>query len=178
MNLYKCIFWITEAQSEQYFFRIPCNSMSDITGTTEYPLCSKDGTNYNHKILWSLLPKSLTGNKPFDYFPRGRVEIRNANQPIPKKKRDVESEITALRSKTAIQEREIEIRGRDQQYLFQNWQEDKKRADRNESSAVTLLNLQKYAPEELAHAQQAAAKRKAHAQKSPPTPAKRNWWTK
>lgn len=100
------------------------------------------------------------------------------NQPIPKKKKDVESEITALRSKTAIQEREIESRGRDQQYLFQNWQEDKKRADRNESSAVTLLNLQKYAPEELAHAQQAAAKRKAHAQKSPPTPAKRNWWTK
>lgn len=82
MNLYKGVFWITGEQSEQYFFRIPCNSIGDITGATEYPLCSKDGTNYNHKILWSLLPKSFTGNKPFDYFPRGRVEIRNAKATV------------------------------------------------------------------------------------------------
>ena len=78
MNLYKGVFWIVEEQSEQYFFRIPCNSMGDITGATEYPLCAKNGNNYNHKILWSLLSKSLTQNKPFDYFPRGRVEIHNA----------------------------------------------------------------------------------------------------
>ena len=82
MSLYKGVFWITEAQLKQYFFRIPCNSMGDITGATEYPLCSKDGTNYNHKILWSLLPKSLTGNKPFNYFPRGRVEIRNSKATV------------------------------------------------------------------------------------------------
>ena len=82
MSLYKGVFWITEAQSEQYFFRIPCNSMGDITGATEYPLCSKNGNNYNHKILWSLLSKSFTGNKPFDYFPRGRVEIRNAKATV------------------------------------------------------------------------------------------------
>ena len=100
------------------------------------------------------------------------------NQPIPKKKRDVESEITALRSKAAMQEREIEIRGRDQYYLFQNWQEDKKRADRNESSTTTLLNLQKYAPEELAHAKQVATERKAQSQKQQSIPVKRNWWTK
>lgn len=82
MSLYKGVFWITAAQSEQYFFRNPCNSMGDITGATEYPLCSKDGTNYNHKILWSLLSKALTQNKPFDYFPRGRVEIRNAKATV------------------------------------------------------------------------------------------------
>ena len=36
------------------------------------------GSNYNHRLLWESLPKSITCGKPFDYFPRGRVEIRNS----------------------------------------------------------------------------------------------------
>ena len=78
MNLFKGIFWITYNMQEKYVFRIPCDTAGNIIGRTEYPLNSKDGTNYNHKLLWSVLPKTLTGGRPFDYFPRGRVEIRNA----------------------------------------------------------------------------------------------------
>lgn len=77
-----------------------------------------------------------------------------------------------------MQEQDIKIRGRDQEDLFNHWQSEKKRADINESSTSTLLTLQEFAPEELAYARQIAEKRKAQKQKQPPTPVKRNWWTK
>lgn len=80
--IYKGVFWIAEDELEEYFFRIPCDIKGNVVGGTEYPLCSKDGTNYNHKALWSVLPKVLTKGKPFDYFPRGRVEIRNAKATV------------------------------------------------------------------------------------------------
>ena len=100
------------------------------------------------------------------------------NQPVPKKKRDVEREIIALWTKNAMQEQDIKIRGRDQDDLFNHWQSEKKRADRNESSTSTLSTLQEFAPEELAYAKQIAEERKAQKRKQAPTPVKRNWWAK
>ena len=38
---------------------------------------AKSGMTYNHKETWSTLPSSVTHSKKFDYYPRGRVEIRN-----------------------------------------------------------------------------------------------------
>lgn len=78
MALYKGVFWIAQDSLSQYVFKIPCDINGNIAGQTDYALNSKDGTNYNHRLLWAALPKALTHNKPFDYFPRGRVEIRNA----------------------------------------------------------------------------------------------------
>ncbi len=42
---------------------------------------SKSGDNYNHKLLWEHV-KPRGCNKPFDYYPRGRVEISNKGKPI------------------------------------------------------------------------------------------------
>ncbi len=42
---------------------------------------SKSGENYNHKLLWDHV-KPPKCNKPFDYYPRGRVEISNRGKPI------------------------------------------------------------------------------------------------
>ncbi|MGN0804161.1 MAG: hypothetical protein ACI4MN_02120 [Candidatus Coproplasma sp.] len=75
--LCKGVFWVIEERFSDFVFRIPCNACGEITGETEYPLNSKEGINYNHKKLWSVLPCNLTDNKPFDYYPRGRVEIKN-----------------------------------------------------------------------------------------------------
>lgn len=37
---------------------------------------SKSGDNYNHRLLWDYVkPKGC--NKPYDYYPRGRVEQSN-----------------------------------------------------------------------------------------------------
>lgn len=79
-----------------------------------------------------------------------------------------------------MQDREIEIRGRDQHDLYEHWQEDKKRAYRNGHSMDTLVDLQLYAPDELAHAQRVAkeCKEQKRSQKQPPTISKRNWWAK
>lgn len=42
---------------------------------------SKSGTNYNHKLLWEHV-KPPGCNKPYDYYPRGRVEISNKGKPV------------------------------------------------------------------------------------------------
>ena len=42
---------------------------------------SKSGDNYNHRLLWDYVkPKGC--NKPYDYYPRGRVEQSNKGKPI------------------------------------------------------------------------------------------------
>ena len=81
-QLYKGIFWIKDvddiAQSILYF-QIPV----DASGTIEMDaldrlrLNSKNNDNYNHKLVWADLTSKETGGKPFDYYPRGRVEISN-----------------------------------------------------------------------------------------------------
>ena len=44
-----------------------------VAGATEG--LAKSGSNYNHRLLWeSVRPAGC--NKAFDYFPRGRVELR------------------------------------------------------------------------------------------------------
>ena len=42
---------------------------------------SKSGTNYNHKLLWEHV-KPPGCNKPYNYYPRGRVEISNKGKPV------------------------------------------------------------------------------------------------
>lgn len=80
------IFWV-EAESESELdaahivaFAKPCNengAFLDADG-----LSSVDGTDYNHKATWTTLPKSITHGKSFDYYPRGRVVIRNGKATI------------------------------------------------------------------------------------------------
>ncbi len=42
---------------------------------------SKSGKTYNHKKLWETI-KSKRCNKPFDYYPRGRVDYTGKGKPI------------------------------------------------------------------------------------------------
>ena len=43
---------------------------------------AKSGGTYNHKKLWSEIAPQKYRNKPFDYYPRGRVEFKSTGQPI------------------------------------------------------------------------------------------------
>ena len=36
---------------------------------------SKSGNNFNHKAEWAKLSKRVTKGRPYNYYPRGRVEI-------------------------------------------------------------------------------------------------------
>ena len=42
---------------------------------------AKSGDNYNHRLIWDYV-KPRRCNKPFDYYPRGRVEISNKGKPV------------------------------------------------------------------------------------------------
>lgn len=77
IQLYKGIFWVKDTSNpdKNLCFKIECNSEGiPIDGLL---LNSKNGETYNHKLLWERLPKSITENKPYNYYPRGRVEIHN-----------------------------------------------------------------------------------------------------
>lgn len=43
---------------------------------------SKSGQNFNHKAEWQKLSRSVTRGQPFNYYPRGRVEIKNRKATI------------------------------------------------------------------------------------------------
>lgn len=65
------VFWLIE---EGELLAFPYEE-GDIIGV------SKSGDNYNHKLLWEhVKPKGC--NKPFDYYPRGRVEISNKGKSV------------------------------------------------------------------------------------------------
>lgn len=79
-NLYKGIFWIADKNdpynNSNYCFKI----YSDVNGNAielDDIGVAKSGNTYNHKLVWSQLPKSQTHGKSYNYYPRGRVEIHN-----------------------------------------------------------------------------------------------------
>ena len=83
-ELSKGIFWIVDStdinNNKDYCFTIPCNS-EGVPNSTD-GLNSKNGETYNHQKYWALLNKRYTHNKPFNYYPRGRVEINRGKATI------------------------------------------------------------------------------------------------
>lgn len=74
--LCKGIFWIIGG------CLVPLKAACDKNGALSEPIppgmLSKSGKNFNHKNAWETLPKAVTGGKAYNYYPRGRVEIKNA----------------------------------------------------------------------------------------------------
>lgn len=70
-ELYSGIFWIKDIDNPTngLFFQVP----TDEFGNSSNIFNSKDGSTYNHELTW----KELHQNKPFNYYPRGRVDIQN-----------------------------------------------------------------------------------------------------
>ena len=78
-DLYKGIFWITDVadlRGEQLIFRIPVTPEGVVIDPENLDLNSKNVDNYNHRLLLEGLPSGMTHNKIYNYYPRGRVEIR------------------------------------------------------------------------------------------------------
>ena len=65
------VFWIRDLnEGDIIALRFPSDENGVLTDTA---MTSKD---INHKRLWDQLDSVVTGGYPFDYFPRGRVELR------------------------------------------------------------------------------------------------------
>lgn len=81
--MYKGIFWIRDdlpslEDSIDYCIQIPCDSKGNVDIETQISLTAKSGNTHNHKYYWdNMLDSKLKNNKPFNYYPRGRVEISN-----------------------------------------------------------------------------------------------------
>ena len=78
--MFRGIFWIKDLDilenNSNYLIKIETNENGDALDYP-FPLNSKNGDDYAHKATWTLLPSNLTKNKPFDCYPRGRVEIKH-----------------------------------------------------------------------------------------------------
>lgn len=78
--MYRGIFWIKDLDNlennSDYLFKIETNDNGDALNYP-FPLNSKNRNDYVHKETWLMLPFNLTKNKPFDYYPRGRIEIKH-----------------------------------------------------------------------------------------------------
>lgn len=81
IELYKGIFWIVDTdnieRNRNYCFKIPCTSDGNSSDIDSSLGIAKSGDTYNHQATWNKLSSSMTNNKLYNYYPRGRVEIRN-----------------------------------------------------------------------------------------------------
>lgn len=79
----KGIFWCRDFDTNHpklIIAAVPCDKNGLTNETVAFS--AKSGENFNHKAEWSKLDKSITQGKPFNYYPRGRVEIRNGRATI------------------------------------------------------------------------------------------------
>ena len=75
-KLYRGIFWVKDIDSFiSVVIKAECNSNVFFTTVPNFKLLAKSGAKFNHQAAWRTLSKRETENKPYDYYPRGRVEI-------------------------------------------------------------------------------------------------------
>lgn len=83
-NLYKGIFWIVDLENihrnRDYCFQIQTDRDGYVVDDFFYN--SKNGETLNHKATWEELPRRSRMGVPFNYFPRGRVEINHGKAVI------------------------------------------------------------------------------------------------
>jgi len=90
--LFSGVFWVIadDAELDNYkllAFKIPCDINGNPTGIQALELNAKSGRTYNHKKLWEDDVRNNSeykpyNRKPYDYYPRGRVEIANSRATI------------------------------------------------------------------------------------------------
>ena len=99
------------------------------------------------------------------------------NKPIPKKRKDAEKEIVSLRTTNAEQARQLQIVGKDRDYIFSLLKQKEQEAERYKRSAEILIKLKEFAPDELTQLQRLATERKEQKNK-PSTSSNNSKWTK
>lgn len=74
----KGIFWCKNFNTERPEL-LTVSVTCDKNGNSEEPVrfSSKSGNNFNHRLEWERFDRSITAGHPFNYYPRGRVEIKN-----------------------------------------------------------------------------------------------------
>ena len=79
----KGIFWCIDADTpnpQLITVSVRCNANGDADPPTVFS--SKSRANFNHKVEWEKLDRSIRRGVAYNYFPRGRVEVRNGKVTI------------------------------------------------------------------------------------------------
>ena len=79
----KGIFWCTDSDTEApalITVSIACDKNGDSKELVRFS--SKSGNNFNHRLEWERFDRSITAGRPFNYYPRGRVEIKNGKATV------------------------------------------------------------------------------------------------
>lgn len=79
----KGIFWCTNFDTEcpeLITVSVACDKSGDPKESARFS--SKSGNNFNHRLEWEHLDRSITAGRPFNYYPRGRIEIKNGKATV------------------------------------------------------------------------------------------------
>lgn len=113
----KGIFWIVDREhlenNEPFLFRIPVDCAGTPCYLTPIPRPnSKHGDNYNHMLTWyRYVPEELRRGKPYDWYPRGRVEIKEKDKAKIFLNPDIATDeiIAYITEKFRLQHREVKV---------------------------------------------------------------------
>lgn len=75
--MYKGIFWGIPAEDALITKKVLCDATGLALFNVEYS--SKSGDNFNHKIEWEKFKKTVRAGHSYNFYPRGRVEIRDGD---------------------------------------------------------------------------------------------------
>ena len=82
-EIYKGIFWFKDISTANIVCaKIPCFTDGSIKENIDASLNSKHGNNFNHEKTWNSFDRNITEGKKYNYYPRGRVEIKNGKAKI------------------------------------------------------------------------------------------------
>ena len=79
----KGIFWCANFDTEHPEL-ITVSIACDKNGNAKEPVqfSSKSGNSFNHRIEWGRIDRKITKGQSFNYYPRGRVEIKNGKATV------------------------------------------------------------------------------------------------
>lgn len=79
----KGIFWCRDFQTERpALITVSARCGADGVCAEAAAFSSKSGENFNHKAEWARLDRRVTQGRPYNYYPRGRVEIKNGRATV------------------------------------------------------------------------------------------------
>lgn len=79
----KRIFWCANFDTE-FPELITVSAVCDKNGNSKEPVqfSSKSGNNFNHRLEWERIDRKITNGQSFNYYPRGRVAIKNSKATV------------------------------------------------------------------------------------------------
>ncbi|MBQ2580013.1 MAG: hypothetical protein II574_00130 [Ruminococcus sp.] len=79
-ELCRGVFWVND--DDILSVKYPCTSDGDLICADAQTAEKTDLKLINHKKLWKEFPHYITAGLPFNYLPRGRVEVRRGGKAI------------------------------------------------------------------------------------------------